>query len=678
MALARDAVLKQAEKLIRQGKLDGAIEEYVRLVEEQPRDWASINALGDLYARVGAVDRAVAQFTRIADHLFSEGFLPKAAALYKKALKTKGDDEHTLLRLAEVAGRQGLLADARAYLRQLAKQRRDRGDENGALECQIKLAMLDDADPDAQMAGGRAALSLNNIAHAVQLYKEAARGFEKRQRPTDALEAMAEAARLDPSDQELRAQLVREYVALGQLDRAGTFLTRESAGDDPELLLILGRIELAAGRAQEGRVVLTRLLTVAPDRRGAVLAVAEEIAAGGDVDVAYDCAGLVVDDAVLNTDWDAAIEALRSFVVRVPHIPALIKLVEIAVDAGRDDVMRDAQARLTDAYLEAGLGADARGIAEDLVAHDPSSERHVQRLRRALELAGASDVEAIIAKYSEPAESFDELDGLMWEADGAGSDAPRAAADARLFASDEAPAVPNVPPLDSDAAPIILDDAPASPDAQLVAPDDSPADLAASLISLDEPLSGNQYTPIDTEPEESAFVETVEIDLSDVLASLAAPERIAAAADRSPDLEEVFEGLRGKAEREQQVAEALDQFERGVDHLEHGRQEQAIAELRNAVRTPILRFPAAARLGRLHLSRGEVETATEWLERAAEAPAPSQDEGLMVLYELASGLEQLGESARALAILMEIDAEKPFRDVPRRIEQLRLEAGGRA
>jgi len=647
----RDAILKQAEKLIRQGKLDGAIQEYVRLVAEQPRDWASINALGDLYVRAGAADRAVEQFTRIADHLFNEGFLPKAAALYKKALKTKGDDEHTLLQLVEIASRQGLLADARAYLKVLAKQRQDRGDTNGVLECHVKLGSFEDADPELQIAGGRAAESLDNIAGAVRLYKEAARGFEKRQRPADALGALAEACRLDPADHESREQLIRESLALGEVDRAKDFLTRETAGDNPDLLLMLGRIELVGGRHQDGRVALTRLLTVAPGRRPEVLSLAEELAAGGHVDAAYDCAELVVDDSVLAGDWEGAIAALQAVIAHAPHIPALIKLVEIAVDAGRDEIMRDAQARLADAYLAAGLGADARGIAEDLVAHDPSSERNLQRLRQALELSGVTDIEEIIAKYTEPAETFDDWDSLEWEPQ-PGKEPVGAAGD-----PGDLPA-----PVDETADP-----ATASPDV-----DDSilPADDFVDAEESSQIAAAGEVIP----------VEPLEVDLSDALATLTAADLpvtpVAASADVA-DIEEVFEGLRGKAERELQVAEALDQFERGISHLEHGRDDQAIAELRNAARTPILRFPAAARLGRLHLSRGELEIAVEWLERAAEAPAPALDEGLAVLYDLAAALQQLGESTRALAILMEIGAETTeYRDVPQRIEQLRVEAGG--
>jgi Flp pilus assembly protein TadD len=54
----REATLRQAERLKGQGRLDLAIAEYVRLVEDQPRDWNTINALGDLYLRAGDTDRA--------------------------------------------------------------------------------------------------------------------------------------------------------------------------------------------------------------------------------------------------------------------------------------------------------------------------------------------------------------------------------------------------------------------------------------------------------------------------------------------------------------------------------------------------------------------------------------------------------------------------------------------
>ena len=157
MAIDREATLKQAEKCLRQGKLDGAIAEYVRLVEDQPRDWNSINALGDLYVRAGNTDRAVEQFNKVADYLFEEGFFPKAAALYKKTLKVHSVHEHTLERLGEIAAKQGLLADAKTYFRQLSEQRKFRGDQRGAAEALMRLGSMEEADADSQIAGARGA-----------------------------------------------------------------------------------------------------------------------------------------------------------------------------------------------------------------------------------------------------------------------------------------------------------------------------------------------------------------------------------------------------------------------------------------------------------------------------------------------------------------------------------------
>src|SRR5512139_3118872 len=109
----RDETLRRAEKLLRQGRLDAAIAEYARLVEDQPKDWATANLLGDLYVRAGQVEQAAVQYTRIAEHLAREGFIAKASAVYKKIVKINPDDDAALLRTAHLSAQQGLAADAR-------------------------------------------------------------------------------------------------------------------------------------------------------------------------------------------------------------------------------------------------------------------------------------------------------------------------------------------------------------------------------------------------------------------------------------------------------------------------------------------------------------------------------------------------------------------------------------
>ena len=134
----REGALKRAEKALRLGKVDAAIDEYQALVLAQPRDWNSANALGDLFVRAGQLDKGVEQYTRIADHLADEGFYPKASALFKKILKVKATDEYALIRSGDVAAKQGLLADAKAAYQTVADRRRKIGNIRGAAEMAVR------------------------------------------------------------------------------------------------------------------------------------------------------------------------------------------------------------------------------------------------------------------------------------------------------------------------------------------------------------------------------------------------------------------------------------------------------------------------------------------------------------------------------------------------------------
>jgi len=109
----------------------------------------------------------------------------------------------------------------------------------------------------------------------------------------------------------------------------------------------------------------------------------------------------------------------------------------------------------------------------------------------------------------------------------------------------------------------------------------------------------------------------------------------------------------------------------GLALEQSGQLAESLAPLEVAARSPRLRFQAASRLARAHRVLGRPLDAIEWFERAAEAPPPSPDEGHLLLYELADTLESVGESARALAIYLELRADAgDYRDVAARVDRL--------
>ena len=207
MAANREETLKTAEKLLKQGKMAAAIEEYVRLVEDKPDDWNTANTLGDLYVKAGQADRAAEQFNRAADHLYGEGFFPRAAAVYKKALKAKSGDDHALWQLADIAGRNGLSLDARAHYNRLIQDRRAAGNEQGAVDCVIRLGQLADANVDAKRVAATALVERGEAKPAARLILGIADLYTKEGRGPDALSALREAAQLDPDDAEIQEKL---------------------------------------------------------------------------------------------------------------------------------------------------------------------------------------------------------------------------------------------------------------------------------------------------------------------------------------------------------------------------------------------------------------------------------------------------------------------------------------
>ena len=90
-----------------------------------------------------------------------------------------------------------------------------------------------------------------------------------------------------------------------------------------------------------------------------------------------------------------------------------------------------------------------------------------------------------------------------------------------------------------------------------------------------------------------------------------------------------------------------------------------------ASRNPVTQFSAAAALGRHYVGCGDLRAGTRWLERAVAATPERPEDGFAVKHELAGALEHLGESAQALAVLIDLDLDSGgYQDGRARIDKL--------
>ncbi len=247
MAVDRAAIVRRADEFIDQGKLDLAIAEYVALVEEQPGDLGAANTLGDLYARHGEIEKALDQFTRLAESERTQGFASKAVALYKKALKVDPGCERALAQLADIAVGQELLADATLYLNRLLQCQRARNDDAGVADTLIRLAGLPVAKADTKLVAARTA-ERHKPHESARLFADAARALERESRMEEAVEAWFEAVQRG-DDVEVRRAAARACLAIGAPGRALPLVTAEVAGDDPALRALLAEPEVEDGPA---------------------------------------------------------------------------------------------------------------------------------------------------------------------------------------------------------------------------------------------------------------------------------------------------------------------------------------------------------------------------------------------------------------------------------------------
>ena len=683
MAASRQDTLRKVEKLLRQGRLDAAIAEYAQVVEQHPTDWATANALGDLYLRANRIDQAITQYRRIADHFLREGFFPKAAALYKKILKVKPGEEVAQLHLAEASMKQGLMLEAKGCLAAVLEQRRQRGDLRAVDEIIVRMAELEPGEVGVRVAGAKALVNLGDTAAAVVWLNDLATDLGESERFEEALAVLRELVQLDPSDIASRAKLVRARLAVGDATGAREYLTLEVAGDDPALLLACAEVELLGGRHEQARQMLERVLTLSPDAPDRVIALAWALC-GASMDAAFVCVDLVADRAGAATDWDTAAAVVQEFVTRAPdHVPALLKLVEICVDGGFEAPLGVAQAQLADVYLRDGRAAEARAIAEDLVAREPWEGDHIERLRQVLVALGESDPDALIAdRLSEPA-----LTGGQDFATPAGDTSQEVVPeDVREVTEQESvPDQAAVPEsfLSSGAESGLISDPPSGLGTDETSPgvfdlfqvvDDGPEVSAEQEIDLTSVLG-------DLSPEASTSAEvlptTPEAD-APVLSNGGIPAPEGQPVHASANLQEVSQRLREEVvSHETDDATSGEQYQLGLTYRQMGMVDEAIQALEVAVRSPRHRFGAGLLLGRLYQGRGMGGQAVAWLEFASQIPAPTVEDGRALLYELGEALEAVGETVRALAIFLELQSEAgEYQDVAKRVERLsRVETG---
>jgi len=195
VALDREKILQSAQKLIEKRRFDRALEEYQKLVHDDPNDARTLLKLGDLQVRMQLSAEAMQTYDKVAQVYEAQGFAVKALAVYKQIREhiQKRSPEladrfaHITPRLAKIYSQLGLKSDAIQAYDEVATRLLRSGKHRDAIEAFREMVNLDPTNPLSYVRLAEAYCQLEDIASGQQTFAVAVDLLQKLGREDDAL-----------------------------------------------------------------------------------------------------------------------------------------------------------------------------------------------------------------------------------------------------------------------------------------------------------------------------------------------------------------------------------------------------------------------------------------------------------------------------------------------------------
>jgi tetratricopeptide (TPR) repeat protein len=424
MAIQRDKIIASAEKLVAKGKIEPAIKEYERLLDDNPNDVNTLNRIGDLWVRINRNDEAVKVFAKIADHYSKDGFFLKAIAIYKKINKLDPSKLDIYAKLADLYAKQGLAMEAKSQYQVLADYYLKHGDPGNALVIYRKISELDPNSINVHVKLADLYSQNNQKPEALKEYDRVGRMLLKRSMLDEAVQVFKKALKIDSSNVELVESLVTALLEAKDYENALQIVQTsiETSGDDARLLAINGRILLAKGDLAGARAALERALSRDANAAGVRESLSDLYVRVGNADGALEMLAPLVEKAVGRGERGVAVEMLNRILrVDSSHTPTLERLVALYARLNEETNILSSMSSLAEAHVAKGQYEKAAEVLDKLIQREPQNAQHRTKLQFVRSQMGGVDtmparpqasvpVAPLSMEIEEPVPTFDSFD----------------------------------------------------------------------------------------------------------------------------------------------------------------------------------------------------------------------------------------------------------------------------
>src|SRR5438105_1298991 len=405
MAIQRDKVIANAEKLVAKGKIEPAIKEYERLLEDSPGDVNTLNRIGDLWVRINRNDEAVKTFGRIADHYAKDGFFLKAIAIYKKINKLDPSKLEVYAKLADLYAKQGLAMEAKSQYQVLADYYLKHGDPGNSLFIYRKIAELDPNNINVHVKLADLYSQNNNTAEALKEYDRVGRLLLKRGMLDEAVQVFRKALKIDAKNLELVESLVTALVEAKDYNNAQQIVETalETNKNSPRLLATWARILIGKGDINSAKSSLERGLATDPNDPSIREVLGELYLKQNNADKAVEMLAPLVERALTRGERAAAVD-IANKVLRIDasHTPTLERMVALYTRLNEETNILASMNSLAEAHIAKGSYEQAAAVLEKLIQREPQNAQHRNKLQFVRSQMGVSDTAAPRAKAATP------------------------------------------------------------------------------------------------------------------------------------------------------------------------------------------------------------------------------------------------------------------------------------
>jgi tetratricopeptide (TPR) repeat protein len=198
LAVDREKILQAAQKHVDKKKFDKAIQEYQKIIQQDPNDARTLLKIGDLQARMEAYAEAIATYDRVGQFYAAQGFALKAIAVYKQIRELikkhvpQLEDRygHIVPKLATIYTELGLTSDALAAYDEVAIRLQRAGRDRDAIDVFRRMVALDATNPLPHLRLAEACCRVQAVDDAIDSFWTAAELLIRLKRRDDALKVV--------------------------------------------------------------------------------------------------------------------------------------------------------------------------------------------------------------------------------------------------------------------------------------------------------------------------------------------------------------------------------------------------------------------------------------------------------------------------------------------------------